>query len=49
MADAHIDRTVYVPAVDMHPTVAVQYDNTGVVIYSKAFATNGVQVWMVPK
>jgi len=49
MADANIDHTVYVPAVDMAPTVAVQYDNVGVVVYSKAFATNGVQIWMVPK
>lgn len=49
MADAHIDWTVYLPAVDLHPTVAVQYNEVGVVVYSKAFATNGVQIWMVPE
>lgn len=49
MADANIDHTVYIPTVDMHPTVTAQYDSVGVVVYSKAFATNGVQVWMVPK
>jgi len=49
MADAHIDQTTYIATEYMYPTIAEEYDTVGVVVYYKAFATNGVQIWMVPK
>lgn len=39
MADAHIDRTVYVPAVDMHPTITAQYD---IVVFADSDETQNV-------
>lgn len=48
MADANIDHTVFVPA-DQIYNPDKMWGEVGVVVYCKAFATNGVQIWMVPK
>jgi hypothetical protein len=47
MADAHLDETVFVPTVELLNNTEM-WGEVGVVIYSKSFAVNGVQVWMVP-
>lgn len=49
MADARIDETVYVDMFDLHKDVVEHFGSVGVVIYSKSFNVNGVQIWMVPQ
>jgi hypothetical protein len=49
MAEANLDKTVYVPVTELLPTVAELYGNVGVVIYTKTFMVHGVNIWMVPE
>jgi hypothetical protein len=48
MADAHTDETVYLPTIELLNNTEL-WGEVGVVVYSKTFAVNGVQIWMVPK
>ena len=48
MADAHIDETVFIPINEVHNEDDM-WGHVGVVVYYRAFAVNGVQIWMVPE
>ena len=48
MADAHVDETIFIPTVELLNDEEL-WGEVGVVVYSRTFAVNGVQFWMVPK